>query len=50
MTKSGDNIFMSKEPTRSMEMAFAPVIERGVPWAAVFGNHDDEQVALCMCS
>ncbi|MDR1330867.1 MAG: metallophosphoesterase family protein [Tannerella sp.] len=26
-----------------LEMVLAPVIERGVPWALVFGNHDDEQ-------
>lgn len=26
----------------SMEMAFAPAVEAGVPWAAVLGNHDQE--------
>lgn len=30
------------DPVRSLEMAIQPAIEAGVPWAAVFGNHDDE--------
>jgi hypothetical protein len=30
------------DPAASWEQAVAPVVERGLPWAAVFGNHDDE--------
>ncbi|KAK1297133.1 putative inactive purple acid phosphatase 29 [Acorus calamus] len=41
---TGDNIFGSDSTnsTRSLESAFAPVIEAGLPWAAVLGNHDQE--------
>lgn len=31
-----------EDPIASMEMAFAPAIEAGIPWAAVLGNHDQE--------
>ena len=30
------------DPAASWRRAVAPVLERGLPWAAVFGNHDDE--------
>lgn len=30
------------DPAASVRFALAPVVERGLPWAAVFGNHDDE--------
>jgi predicted phosphodiesterase len=30
------------EGTKPWQMATRPLIEREVPWAAVFGNHDDE--------
>ncbi len=32
----------SKDPAASWQIAVAPIIERELPWAAVFGNHDDE--------
>lgn len=31
-----------KDPARSWEQAVRPLVESGIPWAAVFGNHDDE--------
>jgi predicted phosphodiesterase len=31
-----------KDPAQSWEEAVAPLVTRRVPWAAVFGNHDDE--------
>jgi hypothetical protein len=31
-----------KDPAESVRQAVAPMEERGIPWAAVFGNHDDE--------
>ncbi|XVF33050.1 hypothetical protein REPUB_Repub17cG0134900 [Reevesia pubescens] len=41
---TGDNIFGadSKDSAESMNAAFAPAIEAGIPWAAVLGNHDQE--------
>lgn len=31
-----------KDPAWSWRQAVAPMVARGVPWAGVFGNHDDE--------
>lgn len=31
-----------KDAITSLDMAFAPAIEAGIPWAAVLGNHDQE--------
>ncbi|KAK1262090.1 putative inactive purple acid phosphatase 29 [Acorus gramineus] len=41
---TGDNIygFDSADAARSLESAFAPAMEAGLPWAAVLGNHDQE--------
>lgn len=41
---TGDIIFGSKckDPAESIRQAVLPIEEAGVPWAAVFGNHDDE--------
>jgi hypothetical protein len=30
------------QAAEAWQQATAPMIERGIPWAAVFGNHDDE--------
>ena len=30
------------DPAAALRAAVAPVLERGLPWALVFGNHDDE--------
>jgi hypothetical protein len=30
------------DPASAWREAVAPIVERGLPWAAVFGNHDDE--------
>ncbi len=30
------------DPLKSWEQSVAPIIDRHLPWAAVFGNHDDE--------
>src|SRR5262245_49276325 len=30
---------------QELERAVAPMVERGIPWAAVLGNHDDEGAA-----
>jgi hypothetical protein len=32
----------SPDAARSLRDASAPMAQRGIPWAAVFGNHDDE--------
>jgi hypothetical protein len=32
----------SRDPLAAVQRAIAPVAARGLPWAAVFGNHDDE--------
>ncbi len=32
----------SRDPAAAWRYAVAPLVERGIPWAAVFGNHDDE--------
>ena len=39
---TGDLIF-AKPATEGMKAALAPIIERGIPFAVTFGNHDDEQ-------
>jgi hypothetical protein len=31
-----------RDPIRSYGEVVQPIIDRGLPWAAVFGNHDDE--------
>ncbi len=31
-----------RDPAASWRQAVAPMVERGVPWATSFGNHDDE--------
>jgi hypothetical protein len=31
-----------RDPAESWRQSVAPMEERGLPWAAVFGNHDDE--------
>jgi hypothetical protein len=40
----GDNIFgtSSIDAAESLFGAFGPVLESGLPWAAVLGNHDQE--------
>ena len=30
------------DPAASWQRAVAPIVERSLPWAAVYGNHDDE--------
>ena len=32
----------AKSPEAAWRMATAPLVARGLPWCAVFGNHDDE--------
>lgn len=41
---TGDLIFGAKckDPRQSLREAVRPLEEAGIPWAAVFGNHDDE--------
>ncbi|XP_031106936.1 probable inactive purple acid phosphatase 28 isoform X1 [Ipomoea triloba] len=41
---TGDNIFgtSATDAAESMFEVFGPVIESGLPWAAVLGNHDQE--------
>ena len=41
---TGDQIFGSEcvEPAASWRHAVSPMVERSVPWAAVYGNHDAE--------
>lgn len=45
---AGDNIFGldATDPAKSMDAAFAPAIALKVPWAAVLGNHDQENPTL----
>lgn len=31
-----------QDPAAAWRFATRPLVERGIPWAAVFGNHDDE--------
>lgn len=38
---TGD-IIWSKQVKEGLDEVFAPVIKRSVPWAYIFGNHDDE--------
>ncbi|MBA0841799.1 hypothetical protein Goarm_001661, partial [Gossypium armourianum] len=42
--KPGDNIFgpSTTDAAESLLRAFGPVVESGIPWAAVLGNHDQE--------
>ncbi len=35
----------ANDPQAAWRMAAAPVVEHGLPWCAVFGNHDDESGA-----
>lgn len=30
------------DPQAAWQMATAPLVDRGLPWCAIFGNHDDE--------
>lgn len=41
---TGDNIFgpSTTDASESLLRAFGPVMESGLPWAAVLGNHDQE--------
>ncbi|KAG7575182.1 Calcineurin-like phosphoesterase domain ApaH type [Arabidopsis suecica] len=42
---SGDNVYglcETRDVAKSMDMAFAPAIESGIPWVAILGNHDQE--------
>lgn len=39
---TGDIVF-SKPATEGMKAALKPIIDRGIPFAVTFGNHDDEQ-------
>ncbi|GLT77597.1 hypothetical protein SLA2020_491650 [Shorea laevis] len=41
---TGDNIFgpSTADAAESLLRAFSPVLESGLPWAAVLGNHDQE--------
>ncbi|KAL1174142.1 hypothetical protein V6Z11_A05G457200 [Gossypium hirsutum] len=41
---TGDNIFgpSTTDAAESLLRAFGPVMESGIPWAAVLGNHDQE--------
>ncbi|GMJ07182.1 PURPLE ACID PHOSPHATASE 28, purple acid phosphatase 28 [Hibiscus trionum] len=41
---TGDNIFgpSTSDAAESLLKAFSPVMESGVPWAAILGNHDQE--------
>jgi hypothetical protein len=32
----------ARDPASAWHMAAAPLVDRGLPWCAVFGNHDDE--------
>jgi hypothetical protein len=32
----------SRDPDQAMREVVVPMVSRGLPWAAVFGNHDDE--------
>ncbi|RZC91187.1 hypothetical protein C5167_027251 [Papaver somniferum] len=45
---TGDNIFGfdATDAVKSLNAAFAPTIESGIPWAAVLGNHDQESTFL----
>lgn len=42
---TGDVIYSwdSPDPAAALRLALAPLAERRVPWAMVFGNHDDEK-------
>ncbi|XP_042066999.1 probable inactive purple acid phosphatase 29 isoform X2 [Salvia splendens] len=41
---TGDNIFGfdASDAVKSMNQAFGPAVNTGIPWAAVLGNHDQE--------
>jgi hypothetical protein len=40
---TGDIITMKKSPLDGWKAITEPMVQRKIPWAAVFGNHDDEQ-------
>lgn len=41
---TGDMVWQNKGKTaKALDALFAPVIQKGIPWAYVFGNHDDEE-------
>ncbi|CAO2825476.1 unnamed protein product [Amaranthus hypochondriacus] len=44
---SGDNVHAldSKNYNKSMDEAFAPAIESNIPWTAILGNHDANEIA-----
>lgn len=39
---TGDMVWQNKDTKRALDTLFEPVIKREIPWAYVFGNHDDE--------
>ena len=39
---TGDQITGSPDPEETLRLLFAPVVEAGTPFTAVFGNHDEE--------
>ena len=43
----GDNVHAldSKNYNKSMDEAFAPAIESNIPWTAILGNHDANEIA-----
>ena len=43
---TGDNLDRPESVAAAIEAWAAPCIERGIPWAAILGNHDDDRVDL----
>ena len=41
---TGDNVLTANNPFEHWRQLVAPAVERGIPWAAVLGNHDSECV------
>lgn len=39
---TGDMVWKNSNTQKALDELFAPVIQHKVPWAYVFGNHDDE--------
>ena len=39
---TGDNIHDTNDSERSIREYSEPVITREIPWAAIFGNHDED--------
>lgn len=39
---TGDMVWKNEKTKEALDALFAPVIEKKIPWAYVFGNHDDE--------